>query len=176
MKRLLLGALCLLPLAACSSTEAEDYADNSPKLDIRSYFNGELKAYGTYFSRSGEAKPQFTISMVGEWQGNDGTLKEHFVYNDGHTQDRMWKLHVVDDHHVTGTAADVDGVAKGKMYGNTLNMRYSLHIQSKDGKMGPALSAEDWIFLMDEKTAINRTKLSKFGINAGEMVITFQKM
>lgn len=70
----------------------------------------------------------------------------------------MWKLHMVDDHHVTGTAADVDGVAQGAMYGNALNMRYSLHILSEGGSMGPAAAAEDWIFLMSDTTGINRIK------------------
>ena len=175
MKRLILAALCTLALSACSSPDAEHYASNTPALNVKEFFNGNMVAYGTYFSRSGEAKPQFTIQMQGEWQGNDGTLKEHFTYNDGHTQDRMWKLHLVDEHHITGTAADVEGVAQGTMYGNALHMEYTIHLQEKDGSSGPTVNAQDWIFLMDSKTAINRIQLSKFGINAGEMVITFQK-
>jgi len=42
--------------------------------------------------------------------------------------------------------------------------------------MGPAAAAEDWIFLMSDTTGINRIKMSKFGFDVGEMVITFQKM
>ncbi len=173
--RIPITGLCCLMLTGCASPDAKDYANRSPALDVREFFNGDLKAVGTYFSPSGKADPQFTIALKGVWHGDDGTLKEHFVYSDGRVQDRMWNLHVTDNHHVTGTAADVDGVAKGLMYGNALNMRYSLHIMEKDGSMGPVLSAEDWILLTSETTGINRIRLSKFGFDAGEMVIAFKK-
>jgi hypothetical protein len=34
---------------------------------------------------------------------------------------------------------------------------------------------EDWFYLQDDGTLINRTKMRKFGLTVGELVIAFRK-
>lgn len=55
-KRLLLGAAaaCALTLSGCASQRIEGYANETPTLDLRSYFNGTLDAYGVFTDRSGQ--------------------------------------------------------------------------------------------------------------------------
>lgn len=162
-------------LGGCSSITTEDYAANTPKLDLRQYLNGPLEASGILFDMSGKADLQFHVTMEGKWNGNKGTLEEHFVYSDGRKDQRTWTVTYTDDHHFTATAPDVIGEAKGTQHGNAVNMQYVLNAKRASGDM-ITLSMDDWMYLLDEKTLINRTKMKKYGLNVGELVITFRKL
>lgn len=171
IRRILTGLLVCL--TGCSSAKIEDYAGHSPAFDIRQFFNGDVVAMGVFIDRSGMADPSFKADMKGTWNGNDGKLVEHFVYSDGRTDDRTWTIHFIDDHHFTATAHDVVGEAKGAQYGNAFNMRYVLKVP-KDGTTYD-ISMDDWMYQMDEHTVINRITMRKFGIQVGELLITFKK-
>jgi hypothetical protein len=168
---LLAGALVFL--AGCSSAKIEDYADNKPTLDIREYFNGHVDARGMFVSRSGMADPRMRADMIGTWHGNEGTLEENFIYSDGHKQQRMWNIRFTDDHHFTATANDVIGIAQGTQYGNAMNMKYTLTLTTNDATHN--VSMDDWVYLLDETTALNRAQMSKFGFGLGEVIFSFHK-
>ena len=108
------GALALLPAAAlplalggCASHDIETYRADKPVLDLRSYFNGTLDAYGIFTDRSGQVVRRFTVVMVCTWQGDQGVLDEAFTYSDGTTERRVWRLTQWPDGRYTGTAGDV---------------------------------------------------------------------
>ena len=173
----ILRALCtgiLMLISGCSSSKIEDYAANTPVFDIRHYLKGTIEAWGMFVDTSGKADPMFHVMMEGSWEGNQGTLSEHFIYNDGRTQDRIWKLSFTDEHHFTGTAADVIGVATGTQFGNAVNMKYVLTVQTKNGGSYD-MSMDDWLYQMNDQLVINRNEMRKFGIKVGELVISFNK-
>lgn len=172
-KAMFAGLLYLL--TGCSSATIQDYANNTPKLDIRQYLNGKLEAWGVLFDTSGKADLQFHVTMTGSWKGNVGTLKENFVYSDGRKDERIWTISFTDDSNFTATAHDVEGVAVGTQAGNAANMRYVLNAVRSNGDT-ITLSMDDWLYLVDDKTLINRTKMRKFGITVGELVISFKKL
>ena len=162
-------------LGSCTSITTKDYENNKPKLDIRQYLSGPLEASGILFDMSGKADLSFHVTMEGKWNGNNGTLEEHFVYSDGRKDQRTWSVKFSDDHNFTATAHDVIGEAKGTQHGNAVNMQYVLNVKRASGEM-ITLSMDDWMYLLDEKTLINRTKMRKYGLNVGELVITFRKL
>lgn len=170
---LLVGTALLL--SSCSSPTPADYAAEEPTLDLRTYLNGPLEAHGILFDYTGKPDLRFHVAMTGRWNGNTGTLEEHFTYSDGRKETRTWTITFRDDHHFTGTAADVVGEATGSQYGNSMNMRYTLDATRPNGDT-ITLSMDDWMYLMDEKTLINRTTMRKFGLKVGELVITFRKL
>jgi hypothetical protein len=43
-----------LALAGCAGPQISDYAGQKPELDLRTYFNGTLDAYGVFTDRSGK--------------------------------------------------------------------------------------------------------------------------
>lgn len=162
-------------LSGCSSVRVEDYADKTPKLDIRHYLNGPLEAVGILYDYTGKADVHFHVKMQGSWHGGTGTLKEDFVFSDGKKDHREWTLKFGDGPNFTGTAHDVIGQARGAQYGNALNMNYTLRVKRDNGSTID-LDMDDWMYLIDSKTLINRTKMRKFGFCVGELVITFTKL
>jgi hypothetical protein len=104
-----------------------------------------------------------------------GTLDEKFVFDDGRTDERIWTITVDEDgHHFTGTAADVIGEAKGKQYGNTLNMKYTLRIPRGDSTID--LAMDDWMYLIEGDKLLNLTTMKKFGLTVGKLTIMFEKV
>ncbi len=170
----LLFVLLFPLLGACSRYTTEDYADARPELDIRHQLNGSYTVSGMIFDWKGKASRHFTATVKASWNGNNGTLNEHFTYSDGMTQDRVWKIIFSDDHHFTGTANDVIGVAQGSQNGNALNMNYTLRHKDTDGKIID-LSVNDWIYLTQGGVMLNRTKLYKWGFPVGEVFLSFAK-
>ena len=173
MKRWIAALAASFALAGCSAPQPRDYAAQKPVLDLKTYFNGTIDAWGMVQDRSGKVTRRMTVEIVASWQGDVGTLDERFVYADGKTERRVWTVRKQGDRY-TGTAHDVVGEARGEAAGNALNWKYVLAVKRDNGDV-VHVDMDDWMWLADEKTLINRTKISKFGIGFGEVSFFFRK-
>ncbi len=172
LRALLLGGALLL--SGCGATmQPSDYAAEQPKLDLKSYFNGTVDAWGVFQDRGGKVVKRFTVVMDCHWEGDTGTLDEHFTYSDGSTQRRVWTLKKIGDNRYVGTASDVIGEASGSTGGNAFNWHYTLALPV-DGKVYH-VKFDDWMFMMDDKVMLNRAVMSKFGFRLGEITLSFRK-
>ena len=171
--RLLLPVILILLLNSCSEMKPEDYKNTKPIIKIEEYFQGNVKAWGMLQGRSGEVKRQFVADMKGEFDGQNLILDETFIWNDGEKQERRWTIKKVGDNKYEGTAPDVVGIAKGVSFGSAFKFEYKLLVPYKDKKI--KIRFDDWIFKQDEKTAINKATLTKFGFKVGELTVLFVK-
>jgi hypothetical protein len=165
----------LLPilLMGCHSMDIKTYADNKPELTVQNYFTGKLQAQGMVQNWSGMVTRRFQVAMEGTWQGNNGTLSEHFLYDDGKEQNRLWHWQLIDAHHFVGKADDVIGEAQGEQYGNVIHMRYTLKVPV--GNKTYKLDFDDWLYRIDEHTVLNKATMKKFGITVGHLTVSFNK-
>lgn len=170
--RLLTLLLALVLLSGCSA-RIEDYRGMQPALDLREYFDGRITAWGQFQDRSGKVIKRFRVDMTGTWKGDEGTLEEYFIYDDGTKQTRIWHLRKLPDGRYTGRADDVVGTAEGQAAGPALQWRYTLALPV-DGKVYH-VAMNDWMYLQDRDTLINRTAMSKFGIHLGDVTLFFRK-
>lgn len=171
--KILLAAAFALGLAGCAATEVESYRAEKPVLDVQQYLNGTLDAWGIFQGRSGEVKKRFHVVIEAKWNGNIGTLDEHFTWSDGTTSRRVWTLTKQADGSFIGRADDVVGDAIGVASGNALRWRYVLALPVNDKVYNVTL--DDWMFLMDDKVMMNRTTMSKWGFRVGEISLAFVK-
>ncbi len=172
------AAATLATLTGCAGPQVADYAGQTPKLDLRSYFNGTLNAYGVFTDRSGKVVKRFTVLMVCTWTGDDGVLDESFTYSDGTLQKRIWRLHREADGpstvRYTGRADDVVGEAVGEESGNAFHWRYTLALPV-DGTVYH-VQFDDWMYLMTDQVMLNKATMSKLGIKLGEVTLSFTKI
>ena len=177
-RRRTLLAAATLPLlgglAGCATPRPEDYAAERPVLDLARYFDGRVTAHGVFQDRNGRVVKRFTVQIDGQWQGDRGTLDERFLYSDGSTQRRVWRLQRGADGAWRGEADDVVGAAEGRAVGNALNWRYTLRLPV-EGRVWE-VQFDDWMFLMDERVMLNRASMSKFGIHLGDVTLSFTKL
>ena len=171
--KILLSFILIILLNSCSEMKPEDYKNTKPIIKIEEYFQGKVKAWGMLLSRSGQVKRQFTANMNGEFDGQNLILDETFIWNDGEKQERKWDIRKIDNNTYEGTASDVVGIAKGVSFGSAFKFEYQLLIPYKNKKI--KVRFDDWIFKQDDKTAINKATLTKFGFKVGELIVFFAK-
>ena len=180
MKKILLILILLIIITALiksnlfnDNMKPEDFKDTEPEIKIEKYFEGQVKAWGILQDRKGGVTRQFEANMLGKFENNILTLEEDFFWKDGETQRRVWKIKKIDEHNYIGTAPDVVGEAKGVSYGSAFKFEYNLMIPFKGKNI--KIRFDDWIFKQDEKVAINRATLTKFGFKVGELIVFFEK-
>jgi Protein of unknown function (DUF3833) len=175
--RFILGFFLAMSLFACSSPTVKQYAQETPMLDLSEYFNGTIDAYGIFTDRNGSVKKRFTVLLVAKWSTVDGKktgiLDESFEYSDGTKQKRIWTLVETAPGVYSGTADDVVGSAIGESAGNALNWTYTLALPVDDSIYH--VQFNDWMYLVTPKVMINKAKMSKFGIDLGEVTLSFYK-
>ncbi len=160
-------------LGGCATPNIDSYANEKPVLDLRSYFNGTLSAYGIFTDRSGAVVKRFTVLMECSWTGNEGVLDETFSYSDGSTQKRIWRLTQGADGRYTGRADDVVGQAQGQVRGNAFHWTYTLALPV-DGRVID-VQFDDWMYLMADGVMLNKASMRKWGVYLGEVTLAFTK-
>ena len=151
----------------------EDFLGRGPELLIEDYFQGQTRAWGIFEDRFGKLRRQFVVDIDGQWDGEQLTLVEDFAFDDGETDQRIWRIRKLDEHRYEGRADDVVGVAQGTAYGNALNWRYKLNLKVGDDAW--LVNFDDWMFLQQDGVLINRASVTKLGFEIGQVTIFFRK-
>jgi hypothetical protein len=173
MTRFLLLLGLSLSIASCGSVDVARYADQQPALSLEHFFSQPVKAWGMFQKRNGEVTKRFEVDLVSRREGNNLILDERFVYSDGTHQRRIWTLTPEENGRWSGRAGDVVGVAKGQIAGNAFHWRYRLNLPVDDSTY--EVSMDDWMYLIDEDTLINRTSMSKWGVEVGQVTVFFRR-
>ena len=174
--RVIILIISLFLITSCSknsSMKPEDFKNKEPRLIIEEYLTGNVKAWGVLQNRSGQVTRQFSADLNGTWDGKKLILKEKFNWDDGEVQDREWTINKIDEHNYEGTAGDVVGKAKGYSYGSAFKFEYVLLVPVKGKEM--KITFDDWIFKQDDRVAINRATMTKFGFKVAELTVVFVK-
>ena len=161
-------------LSGCSSISVTEYVDNSPKLVLQEFFNGPLRAHGIVKNRSGKVIRYFNATIDASWENGVGTLDEHFVFDDGEKQQRIWKLVKDETGGYIGTANDVVGSGKLTVAGNSVFLDYVLRIPYDDGTLD--LRIDDRMYLVSDTILINESMMTKWGFQVGEIVLVIEKV
>lgn len=66
------------------------------------------------------------------------------------------------------------GEARGEVAGNALRWRYTLDLPV-DGRRWQ-VDLDDWMYLMDEETLINRSRMSKLGVEVGQITLFLRRL
>jgi hypothetical protein len=175
-KRLFYSACCVISsllLSSCAINDVAYYKNVKPQLDLESFFVGTSDAWGMFQQRTGAVVKRFHVVLEGKKQGAQLILDEKFTYDDGTAQQRIWRLTKANDGRWIGRADDVKGDAIGEIAGNALKWDYTL-LLPVDGKTYE-MKMEDWMYLIDENTMINRARMTKFGLDVGEVTLFFRR-
>ncbi|MCV2873658.1 DUF3833 domain-containing protein [Defluviimonas sp. WL0050] len=149
-----------------------DYADTGPAFSLKEHLSGPILSEGVIYGPSGRMTNTFVAKMVGEWEGDTGTLSEHFIYSNGVEQHRQWNLKIGPGNTFTATADDIVGEAQGIVSGATVMLRYKIVLPPEAG--GHTLTATDWMYLTRDGAIMNKSEMRKFGIKVAELVATMR--
>ena len=170
----------LLLLAACTGKPSfDDPSLSDRKLNMEEFFDGELVAYGQFQDVLGTVRRSFVVTIDGDWDGERLRLVEDFVYEDGATEQRVWTLRKTGADSWVGTAPGVIGEAVGQEQDNRFNWQYTidLPIPSADGSVETMrVTFDDWMWLLSEDRLLNRAYIKRYGLDIGDVIISFEKL
>lgn len=170
----MIAAALLTLVAACGGTpDLDDFDGTTPELELQDFLSGKLTAHGVFQDRFGDLRRSFIVDVDGVWDGETLTLTEDFVYEDGSTEQRIWRLRQTGDESWIGTADGVIGDATGEERGNAFNWRYTIDLPTPDGPL--RVSFDDWLWQLDDQVMVNRAYVYKFGVEIGQLSIFFRR-
>lgn len=178
MRLFALAALTLL-IACTGKPSFDDPGLSDRKLDLETFFDGELVAYGQFQDVLGTVRRSFVVTIDGDWDGERLRLVEDFVYEDGSTEQRIWTLRKTGPDAWTGTAPGVIGEARGVEQDNRFNWRYTidLPIPSASGETETMrVSFDDWMWLLSDDRLLNLAYVKRYGLDIGVVTISFEKL
>lgn len=181
MKYIALTAFALL--AACTGKPSfNDPSLSDRAFDLETFFDGDFTAYGQFQDVFGTVRRQFVVDMHGDWNGETLRLVEDFVYEDGSTEQRIWTLRkagpTAADQTWEGTAEGVIGTATGREQGDRFNWQYEidLPVPAADGSADTLrVTFDDWMWQQTDDRLLNIAYMKRFGIDIGQVVISFEK-
>jgi len=150
-----------------------DTAGREPALQLEKYFDGSVRAWGLFEDRFGRVRRQFTVDIVGDWNGTRLRLDEHFQYDDGEIEQRVWIIHPLPDGCYDGAATDIVGLARGRASGNTVVWNYVIDLKIGTGRV--RVRFRDRMYLLPDGVLINRAQVQKWGIELGQVTLCFRK-
>ena len=175
---MMVGAMAVL--AACTGKPSlNDASLSTREFELEEFFDGRLVAYGQFQDIFGTVRRQFKVEIQGDWDGERLRLVEDFVYEDGSTEQRIWTLRKTGEETWEGTAPGVIGVAKGVEQGDRFNWKYTidLPVPSADGPTETLrVTFDDWMWQLSEDRLFNRAYMKRFGVNIGDVSISFEKL
>lgn len=170
-------------LSACSSVTVDHAAGRTPTLVPQSFFSGKICADGVVRDRSGAEIRSFNAEIIGSW--NDlgvGTLDEVFYFYDEagaepKEETRVWTLTPTMTKQGAALKAEASDVPEATtMYwaGNAIHMSYMLRYGDPGDTID--LAMDDWMFQVADGVVVNETKMSKFGLHVGQILLVMRKV
>lgn len=143
-------------------------------FDLLAFFEGRTEADGVFEDRSGRARRRFTVRLTGLTSGDGLLLEENFIFDDGERQCRTWNLRRGAGQAFTGTCSDAVSAAHGRFEPGKALLTSELRLAM--GSRGIALRFDDVFYETGSGTVLNRSRVSKWGIRVGEVLIVFRKV
>ncbi|MFI8555121.1 DUF3833 domain-containing protein [Psychrobacter sp. NPDC077938] len=169
-----LGLSAMLLTSGCATQNIQAYQNTTPTLDMHEFFSGQIDGWGMFQGRNGEVKKRFYVDIDATHEGDDViVLNEKFSWADGTKSQRIWRLTEQTDGSWKGVAGDVIGEAAGKVVGNTLHWNYLLELPVEDKTY--KVTFDDWMYLINEDVMLNRSVMTKFGVELGSVTLSMHR-
>jgi Protein of unknown function (DUF3833) len=141
-------------------------------LRLEQFLLGASSAVGMFEDRFGAVRRRMAITLDGRMDGATLVLDEHFTFDDGERERRVWRITPQGDAGYVATADDMIGVARGQATANGVawSYRFSLRIGARRLKV----RFHETFTLVSPDVMINRARVTKFGIQIGATTIVFK--
>jgi len=155
----------LLVLAACAAPlKPAAFETTIPAFDPVTFWTGHATSWGVIENRGGGPTAIVTTDCNGTPDGAGGLHMIQTVTTDGKITHRDWHMRRLDPTHFSATANDMDGEAHGIASGRTFRWTWVW-----DRPAGLSVTMQQWMYLADDGTLMNRTIVTKLGVRLAEV-------
>lgn len=128
------------------------------------------------FSAINGTERSFTAYLDGTVEGDTLILVEEFVYDDGETDTKTWRLTKLANGEYVGTREDVIGTARGYMDGDAFRLEYKVRLPGEDGGKGMTVRFKDVLVKRQDGVIVNTATVGKFGFRVGKVTLTIARV
>ncbi len=169
MRRFATCAIAAAALIGCASRPPTPHAE--PLADafiLERDLAGKTVGAGSFTTITG-ADRDFTAHLDGTWDGATLTLVEDFVYDDGETDRKTWRLTRQDDGEWTGLREDVVGTARGYQDGEAFRLEYNVRLGDR------VVGFRDVLVRRADGSVLNEARVGWRGVNVGKVTLEIRR-
>lgn len=166
-------AACLWLVACGGPTQVADFAGTGPVLDPVRFFAGHVRSWGV-MERFGRPIATVATDCVGEADGDTLRMTQTLRIGDEAPQVRRWVMRRTAPGRYEATANDMVGTATGEAAGRAYHWRWTLALPP--GGLVRDVTLEQWWFLLDDGSMLNRTHIRKLGFTVAEVTEHFARV
>ena len=165
------GFLCI---AGCASQlQPEQLVTTAPTFDPITFWTGRTKSWGVVENRDGAPTAIVTTTTQSMPDDADGMHMVQHVVLHGKDTVRDWHMRRLGNGQFEATANDMVGKARGVASGRTFHWTWTL--ASHPGNPLLDVTMEQWMYLADNGTLMNRTIITKLGVRLAEISEQFER-
>lgn len=144
-----------------------DFRSTAPAIDPIRFFTGHVVSWGVLENRSGEPTSIVRTDCVGET--GDGTLRmtQRLTIGQDAPVTRTWTMRRAGPGRYEATANDMVGVATGEAAGRAFHWTWTL--ATSPGNPLKNVTMDQWWYLLDDGSMLNRTTIRKLGAIVAEV-------
>jgi len=143
------------------------------ELRIERFLLGRSRAEGVFQDFTGRVRRRFAIQLDGRMDGDALVLTEDFLFDDGSTEQRVWRIRPLGADEYEASADDMIGDARGGVRGGI--MRWSYLFSLKLGARRLRVRFHDIFMQTADDTLLNIARVTKFGLELGRSTIIFRR-
>lgn len=165
--------LVMLFVAGCSEPlPVSRFASTQPALDPVKFFTGHVVSWGVMENRSGAPTAIVRTDCEGVADGADTLhMTQRLTIGNDPSTTRTWEMRRVSPEHYEATANDMVGTAHGVAAGRAFHWNWTLALSP--GNALKNVTMDQWWYLQDDGSLLNRTTVSKVGFIAAEVTEHF---
>ncbi len=139
-------------------------------LVLENFFSGPMRAEGSFVNAWSRSRRGIVIDMIPAWDGKLLSLDERFVYSDGETDHKTWRLEKTGPGTYAGTREDMIGTGRVWTEGRAVRLNYVLML------MGIGFDFDETMILRDDNSVLARSTVRKWGLLIGRVELVIRRI
>lgn len=140
---------------------------------VEYFLAGRTRGEGIFRDFTGRVRRRFTITLDGHVEGGALVLSENFLFDDGETEQRVWRIYAHGGGAYSATADDLIGEARGRVRAGAL--RWSYLFSLKLGAKRLRVRFHDAFVQVADDILLNEARVTKFGFEIGRTTILIRR-
>lgn len=153
-----------------------DPSQTRSTVALEDFFTGRLQGWGVTIGRLGGLRNRFTLQAEGAWnpQRRILSLKETYVFDDGHIDELDWRIIKDSDNRYEGFEDRIFGSARGLQDFAEFRWKYRRAVTRRNGSP-MRLGFDDRFFFHDRDHMTAYASLTKFGFEVATLHAFYER-
>ncbi len=165
----------LLLCTGCATLKPSAFEDRKPLFEPEKFFSGHTSSTGFIETRRGHPYRRITTQTQGILRDGVLYVEQDLTTEGSKPTHRSWQMRRIDAHHLSATANDIIGTARGQLYGNAFHWSVRHALSNKKNPFARVRMMQ-WMYLQpDGQTLVIRTFVKKAGITILQISEVFRK-